>query len=367
MKILLLADAWSSHTAKWANGLADNDIEVEIFSLSKYDKKQYNYNFKIEVTDFSNSAKKRKDGSLLKTSYLTTIPKLKKKITEFRPDILHAHSASSYGFLGALSGFNPYFISTWGSDVFIFPKKSLLHKNILKYSLHKADAIFSTSKIMREEASKYSRKIINVISFGVDTDLFKPKSVINKIENADVIIGTVKTLDYNYGIEFLIESFSIIVKKYPEKKIKLLIVGGGSMENELKRLAKKLDVYDQTLFTGGVSYTEVPSYHDMIDITVFPSKSESFGVSALEASACEKPIIVSNVGGLPEVIDSDKTGFLFESGNVMELANKIELLLLNPDLRKRLGKAGREFVMQNYDWKKNVKQMITFYNKYSVS
>ena len=363
MKILLLADAWSSHTAKWANSLSKSDIEVEIFSLSEYDIKQYLVDIKIEVVDFSKTAKRKKDGSLFKSIYLSTLPRLKKKIKEFKPDILHAHSASSYGFLGALTGFHPYYISAWGSDVLIFPKKSLIHRGLLKFSFRNAERIFSSSRIMAIEAANYSKKEVNIINFGVDTDLFKPLEISNKIKNADLVLGTVKTLDYNYGIEFLIEAFSAVVKNHPDKRLKLLLVGGGGMENELKNLAKKLGVFEQSIFTGRVSYTEVPSYHNMIDITIFPSKSESFGVSALEASACEKPIIVSNVGGLPEVVIDNKTGFIFESGNISKLINKIEILLKDSKMRENFGKAGREFVINNYNWNTNVQEMIYFYNR----
>ena len=75
----------------------------------------------------------------------------------------------------------------------------------------------------------------------------------------------------------------------------------------------------------------------MIDLAIFPSKSESFGVSALEASSCEKPIIVSNVGGLPEVVKLNETGFIFESGNISELVIKIENLLIDKELREKFG------------------------------
>lgn len=216
---------------------------------------------------------------------------------------------------------------------------------------------------MSIEASKYSRKKINVINFGVDTDIFEPSNLAKKDKIADFVIGTVKTLDYNYGIEYLIEAFSVVLKNHPEKDIKLLLVGSGGMENELKNLAKGLNVFDKTIFTGQVAYNEVPTYQNMIDLAIFPSKSESFGVSALEASSCEKPIIVSNVGGLPEVVKLNETGFIFESGNISELVIKIENSLIDKELREKFGKAGREFVIKNYNWNKNVQEMIKFYKQ----
>ena len=149
MKLLLLADPASSHVLKWANGLNRKGIEVFIFGLSDYTWNEYDENINIKTVDFSTSVKKNKDGSLLKSVYLTTLPVLKKYIRTIKPDIINSHSASSYGFMGALSGFHPFFISVWGSDIFIFPKKSIFHRMILKFTLYKADNIFSTGYTMK--------------------------------------------------------------------------------------------------------------------------------------------------------------------------------------------------------------------------
>jgi len=103
-----------------------------------------------------------------------------------------------------------------------------------------------------------------------------------------------------------------------------------------------------TVFTGKVNYGEVPKYHNMLTISVFPSifESESFGVSILEASACEKPVVVSNVGGLPEVVDDQKTGFIVPPKDPEKLAEAIEKLILNESLRLQIGKAGRIMVKE---------------------
>ena len=145
MKILLLADPISSHTQKWANSLQDSGVQIAIFGLSRYDPNNYKRDIKIDIVDFSRSVKATRDGNILKSIYLTVIPKLKSLVRKYQPDIIHAHSASSYGFLGSLLDFHPFFISLWGSDVYLFPKKSYFHRKLFKFSLTKADKTFPSA------------------------------------------------------------------------------------------------------------------------------------------------------------------------------------------------------------------------------
>ena len=101
----------------------------------------------------------------------------------------------------------------------------------------------------------------------------------------------------------------------------------------------------------------------MLDIYVAVSLQESFGVAVLEASACAKPVIVSNVGGLPEVVDDGKTGIIIEKENPNQLADELIKLITNPVLRIEMGKKGRLKVLNEYNWIESVKQMLSVYQE----
>jgi len=101
----------------------------------------------------------------------------------------------------------------------------------------------------------------------------------------------------------------------------------------------------------------------MMDIFVNVSRNESFGVSILESSACEKPIVASNIGGLKEVVVNNVTGFLVESENVDAIADAIEKLVIDKNLRKEMGMKGRKFVKENYEFSTNVEDTISLYKK----
>ena len=356
-KILILGDANSSHILKWVSGIASKGYTVKIFSLALYTGDALKEKG-IDVHCASFAGKR-------KLLYPLAIDEIWQLIKEFKPDIVHAHFASSYGLLGALSRFHPFIISVWGSDVFDFPNISGLHKRLLKFNLKKADKICSTSHIMKKETLKYTNKDIAIIPFGVDLDIFKPLQVHHVFKENAIVIGTVKALEKKYGIEYLIEAFAILRKRMKGLPVKLLIVGKGSLNAPLKEKVKDLGIESETVFTGYMPPLEIPFYHNMLTVSVFPSidNSESFGVAAVEAMACEKPVIVSDVGGLPEVVENNVTGLVVPPANAEKLADAMETLVKNEQLRISLGKQGRQRVEKLYNWENNLDAMIRLYDE----
>lgn len=360
-RILLLSDVNSSHTQKWVLALAERGIEVGIFSLNPLFTKIFNGKKNITIFTGKDLRKGFFNRALLfKSAYLGSLPLLKKAIKEFNPDIVHAHYASSYGLLGRLAHFNPFIISVWGSDVFDFPAKNMLSKQILKKNLAAADYILSTSHVMAEETKQYTTRYIEVIPFGINLDAFKPGAGERVFEEGTLVIGTVKTLEEIYNIDVLIRAFANVYKDF--KNIRLLIVGEGSQHNKLEHLVKTLGIENIVKFTGYIPADRVAGYHNAIDIFVNAARHESFGVSVIEASACGKPVIVSKVGGLTEVVEDKVSGIMVTAGDAEQLSGAIKMLVANKQMRTELGLNGRKRVEKLYNWKDNVEQMITVYD-----
>lgn len=365
MKVLLISDHLSSHTLKWAISLSERNIDILIFSLNFGNDFSYSKYNNIEVETYNVGTETVKSGNLLtKSSYLFAISRLKKTIKRFNPDILHAHYATSYGILGALSGFHPFIISVWGSDVYDFPN-NFITRFILKYNLRKADRILSTSHVMAEETKKYTSSEIEVTPFGIDIESFRPMKVDSIFPKDALVVGTIKALEDKYGVDYLIRAFKIVRDQRPNKSIKLLLVGTGSKELELKNLVADLGISDEVVFTGRIPHDEVPRYMNMLDVYVALSTldSESFGVAILEASACEKPVVVSNVGGLPEVVNEGVTGFVVDKCNEIAASKAMGKLIDEPALRVGMGLAGRVRVIEHYNWGNCVNQMTEIYRK----
>lgn len=363
MRILLLSNLLSTHTIRWAKALSKtHEILIFGFSLPTPDLEG-----ELDGINFISSgikdSKPFRNYSLKKLSYFKAIPQIRKIIEKFKPDILHAHYATSYGLIGAISGFHPFIISVWGSDVYEFPLKSIFHKAMLKYNLRKADVILSTSNAMAEQTSKFTDKNILVTPFGIDLNVFYKNRKQNNANDGEIVIGTIKTLNKVYGIEYLIKAFKIVVDRNPEKILKLLIVGGGPLEQELKRLARDLNVDDKTTFSGNIPHDKVPEYLNMMDVFVAVSLHESFGVAVIEAGACELPVVVSGVDGLLEVVEHGKTGYIVPPEDSGETANAIEKLILSENKRAEFGKNARKRIDELYNWEKSVDIMNSVYLK----
>lgn len=361
MKILLLTDVNSSHSRKWALGLAGRGVQIGIFSISSPSEDWYTTSgievfvpLKFRDGVFSS-------GILHKMKYLKLVRHLGKVIHDFQPDVLHAHYASSYGLLGALSGFHPYIISVWGSDIYFFPRIPVFGPMIMKFNFRKADEILSTSRAMTAVIGRYTDKEVRVTPFGVDLDVFRkiPPEILFSPD--DLVIGTIKALEPVYGIEILIRAFQLLKEKIPGLKIRLLIVGGGSLEGNLKAMARESGLENEVVFTGKVPHEDTLRYYNSMDIFAALSRSESFGVSILEASACEKPVVVSDAGGLPEVVEDGKTGFIVPSGDAVQAMNALEKLLSDKALRDEMGKNGRIFVEQNFNLPDSIDRVVAIY------
>lgn len=349
---MILGDIQSSHTKKWVEGICNSGIEVGVFSL-----REPKDEWVKQLANLTVFLPKKKSSLLGKIGYLGQVKTVRHYITVFQPDIIHSHYATSYGLLGALNKVKPFFVSVWGSDIFEFPKKSLLHKMLLKFILRKADAIFSSSNIMAEEAKKYTQQNITVIPFGVDTEVFVPQQ---KHKQDKQIVGTVKTLEHIYGIDRLIASCIVLKPDFPN--LECHIYGQGSLRNMFEKTIQENNAENYIFLKGAIPHNQVPAIMSQMDIFCNFSREESFGVAVLEASSCGVPVVATNVGGLKEVVADKKTGFLAEE-NTTDLTEKIRQLLQNEQLRHEMGKAGRKWVLENYAWQENLKTMISFYRQ----
>lgn len=352
MKILILGSGKSYHATRWANALAQRGIEVGFASVHKFERP---FDDKVKLFQLSTKGYK---------GYLLDVPKLKSVIKDWQPDILHAHFATGYGFMARMCGFKTRIVSIYGSDIYEFPYKSVLHKTVLAFNLTGASRILSTSESMADEyLTVYPAKQRPIVTpFGVDIDLFKPLP--KTLKEDQFTIGIVKKMEKKYGVDVLLKAVAKL-KTMTDKALKLNIVGTGSQKQELESLARDLGIENITTFYGAINNTEVPTFLSQQDVFVVPSRfdSESFGVAAVEAQACAVPIIVSNVGGLPEVVKHEVTGLVIDKENPDELAQALLQLCNDKELREKFGQAGRERVKSLYDWNQNVAQMIDIYTQ----
>ena len=156
-----------------------------------------------------------------------------------------------------------------------------------------------------------------------------------------------------------VEILARVLRK--EISARLVMVGDGSERTNVEHRARTLGVYDQCAFVG--KQPKIVDYLSAADVLLLPSEQESFGLAALEAMACEVPVVASRVGGVPEVVTDGETGFLSEVGDVDKMANDAARLLSDAEMRFEMGKRARESAVSRYRTDIVIPQYLDFYQK----
>lgn len=172
-------------------------------------------------------------------------------------------------------------------------------------------------------------------------------------------IGFLGRLAPEKGLFDLLSAFKEINEKVPNSL--LLLFGSGPEEHHLRLKTDELGLGGKVKFMGRVEYEKVPKALSMIDIFAHPSLHEGFGRSILEALAMEKAVVATKVGGIPDLINDGHNGFLVEPRNSQTLASKILELAQSPELRIKFGKAGREWVKENFEWNSGIKKFANLF------
>ena len=168
-------------------------------------------------------------------------------------------------------------------------------------------------------------------------------------------------LVYEKGIQYLIEAMPKVLNSYHDAK--LVIAGKGGMLDELKAQADYLGISNKVYFAGYMNGKDVERMYKAADISVFPSTYEPFGIVALEGMLAERPIVVSDAGGLGEIVEHGVTGMKSYCGNPNSIADSILELLFNPELCDNIVKKAKTKVKENYNWQKIAQDTHFTYQK----
>ena len=245
------------------------------------------------------------------------------------------------------------------------------HRFTLRFFVNKMADAFRAMSLSARNRLLYegvSANKIRVIPACVDTNRFRP----NLNQELRYSLGLKDKLIILYvgrfvpqkGLVYLIKAFAKI--KQEVKDVALVLVGEGPMRSLILELCKKLDVDRHVHILKPYNYSEIHKVHAISDVTVLPSVPtrtwiEQFGLVLIEAMACGKPVVATNIGALPEIVINGKTGYLVEPFDSRKLAEKIKELLIDEHLRRRFGFEGRKHVERLFSCLKISKELENFY------
>jgi len=281
-------------------------------------------------------------------------PALRKAIPEGRFDIVHAHSppplSAYYAGLGAERAGTP-FVITYHCDLEIptllgNALTSLYLRTYGRATMRRAAKIIVSTETYAATSRAIWRYTPEVIPNPVDAQRFQPEvdgSPVRArlgLRAEDKVVLLVARVVPHKGIEHLVEA----AKYMPEAMF--VVVGDGPFLPQVRRLAAEFGVEDRVQFVGKVHHRDLPAFYAACDLFVLPSVSrlEAFGIVALEAMATAKPVVVTDIPGVREVVTDGVEGLLAEPVNPQDLAAKIRKVLAEPGLRSTMGGRGREKV-----------------------
>jgi glycogen(starch) synthase len=288
---------------------------------------------------------------------------------DFEPDVLHGHWAIPTGpaIVAAARRLRvPSVITMHGGDVYVnkaegydFPTRWYV-RPILKWTLTRASALTAISDDCIEHALRAGapQAHIHLIMNGADLRRFSPQSEAGQPYGPKMIFAC-RQLFPRKGIRFLIDAAAQLRARHPE--LRLMIAGDGFERPELEQQAARLGIGDVTTFLGWVANADLPQYFRACAVLVMPSLEEGFGIPAAEAMGCEAPVVATDAGGLPEVVEHGVTGLIVPKGDADAMAQAIDRLLSDPLEAQRMGKAGRARALARFDWMSSCQQFVELY------
>ena len=236
---------------------------------------------------------------------------------------------------------------------------------------HGSEFVIATSyrqrKIIHYNYFLPYRKIPLVLN-GINTDLFRPNSNIPfnygkyGIEQSEKIVLAIARLVQDKGIQYIIQALSLVLKHVANAR--LVIVGDGEYREPLDQLVRTLHLENNVTFTGFIELKELPAFLNVCSVFVNSTIRENgYDLTILEAMACEKPVIASDLGSIPDVIVHKQNGILLPPGDIYTLSKAVIELLRKSELSSRLGKAGRATIVEKFSLESMVKGTIEVYQR----
>jgi len=303
--------------------------------------------------------------------YSLTLASKMVEVAEFEKlDLLHVHYAI------------PHATSAYLAKQMLKPKRDLkiittLHGTditlvglepsflpLVKFSTEESDGVTAVSRFLREKTiTNYDiHKDIHVIHNFVDTELYKPREKCIHKEHIAPKGEKILVHTSNFRkVKRVPDTIRILEQVIKEVPAKLILVGDGPDRSECERLCRQLHLCDHVKFLG--KQDGLIEILDSSDIFLIPSQSESFGLAALEAMACGLPVVSSSVGGLPELVKHNETGFIAEIGDVDRMAKYVIELLTNEKKYALFSQNARNRAVNKFDKSKIVPQYEEYYKK----
>lgn len=358
MRILYFSRDYTPHDHRFLSALAKTEHHTSYLRLEKntvvYEARPLPEKIKPIAWRGGKSTIRWHDGpSLLKD--------IRQILQAIRPELVLAGPLQRSALLIALTGYKPLVSMSWGYDLIYDARRNALWSWMTRYTLSKSTVMVGDCKTIRNLAIGYGMPAERIVTFpwGIDLEKYSPKGDSYQASKYQGLFTLLSTRGWEpiYGTKMVAEAFIKAASTRPD--IRLVMLGSGSQEAEIKQLFQQAGVINRVSTPGVINQNDLPRYYHEADLYVSASHSDGSSISLLEAMASGIPVLVSDIPGNAEWVASGDTGWLFPDRDVDALAKKI---LRAADLRNDLTQMGvkaRKLAEARADWKKNFPKLLT--------
>ncbi len=232
-----------------------------------------------------------------------------------------------------------------------------------RYTLNRSAVLVGDCQAVRDKAVSFGFPNQRIVTFpwGVDLAQFCPGPGDPQLRGGEdtFVILSLRAWEPIYGVDVLVRAFIQAAREVPA--LRLLLLGSGSQAGSIRRMVNQSGAGDQVIFVGQAANHDLPSYYRACDLYVSASHSDGSSVSLMEALACGRPALVSDIPGNLEWIEPGAQGWLFPDGNEQALADAMLKAYEQREQLKEMGQAARALAERRADWKKNFQELLRAY------
>jgi glycosyltransferase involved in cell wall biosynthesis len=295
--------------------------------------------------------------------YAVALRRVRRILAEIRPDVLHTHFLTGYGYWGAFSGYHPFIMTVWGDDVYLTPHQSFLKGVLARAVLRRADLVTGDSGDILDHAVAMGAdpSVCHVVQWGVDLASFRPgvesgvRGRLGIPAGAPVVISIRSFTQPYYNIDTIVSVVPRVLARRPDAHF--VFAGNEGDDAAFRRMAGELGIDERAHFVGRIPHEELPGYLATSDVFVSVPSVDATAVSLLEAMACGTAVIVSDLASALEWVADGESGLSVPPRDAGALEAAVLRLIESPDLRGRLGTRAAEIVRERADHRAHMARM----------
>lgn len=364
MRILYFTRDYTTHDRRFLTALAGTEHQVYYLRLERRGHQLEDRPLPPQITlvpwEGGRRPVTRWDGPRL-------LAGLKRVIHEVQPDLVQAGPLQSAALLAALAGFRPLLSMSWGYDLLVDAHRGPLWRWATRYTLRHSAVMVGDCDTIRQQARAFGMPDERIITFpwGADLQHFRPEApgTYQASPEGFTLLST-RGWEPIYGVEVIARAFTQAARQRPE--LRLMMLGNGSQAGLLRNIFSQGDVAERVVFPGQVSQADLPRYYRSADLYISASHSDGTSISLLEAMACGRPVLLSDIPGNQEWIARGEQehapfGWCFPDGDANALSQAILNAVEQRACLPEMGRAARQVAERYADWEQNFPHLFQAY------